>query len=259
MPTFDCYIGIDYSGAGTPTDSLSGLRVYVAGQGVSAVEILPPPGPKKYWTRRGVAEWLLDRLSEDQRCLIGIDHGFSFPIAYFEKHGLKKDWGAFLEDFQRHWPTEGENTYVDFIREGELGNGSARQGDRAWKRLTEKWAGTTKSVFWFDVQGSVAKSTHAGLPWLRHIRSQLPNVHFWPFDGWEPPQGNSVIVEAYPALWSRRFPKEDRTQDQQDAYAVAEWLRRMDARGTLEGTFKPSLEEEEKAVAEIEGWILGVM
>ena len=27
-----------------------------------------------------------------------------------------------------------------------------------------------KSVFHFDVQGSVAKSTHAGLPWIKALR-----------------------------------------------------------------------------------------
>ena len=36
-----------------------------------------------------------------------------------------------------------------------------------------------KSVFHFDVQVSVAKSTHAGLPWLRYLRQQLGGrVHF---------------------------------------------------------------------------------
>ena len=42
-----------------------------------------------------------------------------------------------------------------------------------WLRLTEERAGSTKSVFQFDVQGSVAKSTHAGIPWLLHPTSGL--------------------------------------------------------------------------------------
>ena len=42
-----------------------------------------------------------------------------------------------------------------------------------WRRLTEERAGGAKSVFHFDVQGSVAKSTHAGIPWLRFIRQRL--------------------------------------------------------------------------------------
>jgi len=77
---FDRYIGIDYSGAQTPTASLKGLRVYVADPESMPIEIQPPPGPKKYWTQRGIALWLADRLSEDRRTVVGIDHGFSFPI-----------------------------------------------------------------------------------------------------------------------------------------------------------------------------------
>ena len=63
--------------------------------------------------------------------------------------------------------------------------GRARSGNARWRRLTDERAGA-KSAFHFDVPGSVAKSTHAGLPWLRFIRQQVGGrVHFWPFDGWE--------------------------------------------------------------------------
>jgi hypothetical protein len=46
-------------------------------------------------------------------------------------------------------------------------------GQRPLARLTEQRAGSAKSVFHFDVQGSVAKSTRAGIPWLRFIRQRL--------------------------------------------------------------------------------------
>jgi len=77
-------------------------------------------------------------------------------------------------------------------------------------------------MFHFDVQGSVAKSTHAGIPWLRYIRqhAEAP-VHFGPFDGWSVLPNRSVIAEVYPALWSRTFPSAGRTPDQQDAFAIA--------------------------------------
>ena len=110
MPAFARIIGIDYSGAQTPTASLKGLRVYLAEGDGLPVEVLPPPSPRKYWTRRGIAEWLVERLTEDASTLVGIDHGFSFPLRYFEAHGLKLDWPGFLDDFQRHWPTDGDHT-----------------------------------------------------------------------------------------------------------------------------------------------------
>jgi hypothetical protein len=117
--------------------------------------------------------------------LIGIDHGFSFPLKYFQKYGLPHDWPAFLADFQKHWLTDADNTYVDFVREGTCGNAKARCGDSRWKRLTEMRA-QAKSVFHFDVPRSVAKSTHAGIPWVRYLRNRVADrVHFWPFEGWQ--------------------------------------------------------------------------
>jgi hypothetical protein len=156
MTRFTRYIGIDYSGAKTPSSSLKGLRAYLAAGAQAPAEVLPPPSPRKYWTRRGVAEWLVERLSEDIPTLVGIDHGFSFPLRYFETHRLNPDWPAFLDDFQQHWPTD-QDIYVDFVRDGVAGNGAARRGNTRWRRLTEERAGSAKSVFHLDVQGSVAK------------------------------------------------------------------------------------------------------
>jgi hypothetical protein len=152
-PAFDRYIGIDYSGAETPTSSLKGLRIYMADRASPPLEILPAPSARKYWTRRGIAEWLIVRLFEEQRLLVGIDHAFSFPIRYFEKYGLPLDWIGFLDDFQRHWPTDNDHTYVDFVRNGSVGDGAARIGDPHWRRLTERRA-AAKSVFHFGVPGS---------------------------------------------------------------------------------------------------------
>jgi len=255
---FNRYIGIDYSGAETCDSSLKGLRVYAADSSNEPSEVAPPPGPRRYWTRKAIAEWLVERLSETSLTLVGIDHGFSFPLRYFEKYGLPHDWTAFLNDFQEHWPTDEACTYVDFVRDGAFGNGAARCGDSRWRRITEVRAGA-KSVFHFDVPGSVAKSTHAGIPWLRYLRTRTGGrAHFWPFDGWEVPQGKSAVAEVYPALWSHSFPRNGRNSDQQDAYAAAEWLRRSDQDRSLVQFLSPSLTAHERNVAEIEGWILGI-
>ena len=260
MPSFGRYVGIDYSGAQTPTSSLKGLRVYMADREAFATEVLPPPSPRKYWTRQGIAEWLVEHCLENRPTLIGIDHGFSFPLRYFETHHLVPEWPEFLDDFQRHWPTDGDHIYVDFVRDGLVGNGVARSGNTRWRRITEERAGSAKSVFHFDVPGSVAKSTHAGLPWLRFLRRQLgKRVHFWPFDGWAVPSRRSVLVEVYPSLWSPSFAREDRTADQHDAYTVAEWMRAADLDGSLRRFLNPHLTAVERSVAQVEGWILGVM
>jgi hypothetical protein len=250
-------IGIDYSGAETAEASLKGLRVYEAIEDKDAREVFPPVGPKKYWTRRALAEWLVQELDGSAPTIVGIDHGFSFPMRYFERHRLEPDWDSFLKDFCAHWPTDQPHTYVDFVRDGNVGHGAARTGERRWHRLTEEATGSAKSVFHFDVQGSVAKSTHSGIPWLRHIRDARPDLHFWPFDGWKPPAGASVLAEAYPRLWNARYPRQDRTADQHDAYSIARWLQEADHAGALSAALESPKPEPIAMTGMVEGWILG--
>lgn len=38
------------------------------------MEVLPPPNSRKYWTRRGIAEYLVERLVEEVPTIVGIDH-----------------------------------------------------------------------------------------------------------------------------------------------------------------------------------------
>lgn len=262
MPSFDRYIGIDYSGAATPETHLPGIRVFCCGRGGTTGEETPReirPAGRSYWSRRTLYEWLRSILSEEPASLIGIDHGFSFPLAYFERHGLPRDWEQFLEDFCRHWPTDAAGMRVEAIRRGLAGHGAERMGERTWRRLCEIRAKATKSVFLFDVIGSVAKSTHAGLPWLRRLRAEFGRgVHLWPFDGWAVPAGRSMIAEVYPRLWRKRYLKPDLTPDQQDALAVACWLLEADRAGELAFFLKPDLTPEEQSIARFEGWILGV-
>jgi hypothetical protein len=53
--------------------------------------------------------------------------------------------------------------------------------------------------------------------------------------------------------------REDAQADEQAAYAVAAWLQRADRNGSLESYFNPPLTGEEQEVADVEGWILGVV
>jgi hypothetical protein len=57
----------------------------------------------------------------------------------------------------------------------------------------------------------------------------------------------------------RRFERDGRDGDEHAAYATAAWLRRADRNGLLGSYFRPPLTEEERKVAGVEGWILGVV
>lgn len=185
--------------------------------------------------------------------MIGMDHGFSFPITYFDRYGLKS-WDAFLKDFVRYWPTHLADSTVEQLRKF-----AERTGEPSEFRLTERWTSSAKSVFQFDVNGSVAKSTHAGLPFLLQLRTTLGDrVHYWPFDGWVVPLGKSVVAETYPSLFRKRYPAQERSGDQQDAYSVSHWLLDMDRMSELHRFFSPPLTAPQKRRATLEGWILGV-
>jgi hypothetical protein len=47
--------------------------------------------------------------------------------------------------------------------------------------------------------------------------------------------------------------------DEQAAYAAAAWLRCADRNSSLGSYFNPLLTQEEREVADVEGWILGVV
>jgi hypothetical protein len=254
---FQRHIGIDYSGAETPTSRQKGIQVYEVRDGKPPAVVTPPsiqPERPRNWCRQELAHWLVEQLCHGETCLVGIDHCFSFPVSYMARNTLTT-WDAFLAHVASHWPTDQQHWYVDFVRD----EGRAPTGDSTELRMCERWTSSAKSVFLWDVHGSVAKSSHAGIPWLKYIRERCAGrLHVWPFDGWEIPDGRSVIVEVYPSIFSRRFPRENRTGHQQDAYAVARWLCEADERRILDRYLSPPLTDAERAVAQLEGWILGI-
>ena len=258
---FEQYIGIDYSGAKTPESRLATIQVYQTDGSAEPTAVSSPASSRKRnrnWCRREVAEFLITTARSGQTFIAGVDHGFSFPLSYFQEYQISS-WHSFLDDFSTHWPTIGGDVTVDSIRK-QYGGPPPRTGCSKALRLTEKWTSSAKSVFLFDVQGSVAKSTHAGLPWLRHIRDELNGkVHFWPFDGWHIPKGKSVLAEVYPSIFRRRYVAEDRTADQQDAYSVARWLAETDRADKLNTYLVPDLSAPDRSTANLEGWILGVV
>jgi len=250
---FQHYVGIDYSGAATPVTRLSGLRVFRATPNEDPVKVHPPNHEGRNWTRKEIAEWCVDRLRENSPVIIGIDHAFSFPMTYMERYHIK-DWHLFLSNFCRHWPT-----HINDNRVADLRENNARSGKPNELRLAEKWTSSAKSVFRFDMQGQVAMSSHAGIPWLKCIMDQVGDcVHFWPFDGFDVPLEKSVVAEVYPSIFRNRYPRDERTSDEHDAYSIAMWLKEMDERGTLERYFNPPLSSAERSQAELEGWILGI-
>jgi hypothetical protein len=254
---FDLYIGINYSGAETPSSRMARLQVYAVTRGVAPEPVTTPAAPEGQhwnWNRREIAEWLIGLARSKTRFVAGIDHAFSFPVSYFDRYKLK-GWDQFLDDFGRHWPTDDPHAYVDFVRERD----PPRTGGEHEYRLVETRTSPARSVFRFAGHACIAKSTHAGLPWLRKIRREAGDrVHFWPFDGWDIPAGKSVLAEVDPSLLRDRYPQQGRTAHQHAAYSVARWLSEIDRQRALDQFLHPPLTDEERKIAAREGWVLGV-
>lgn len=210
-----------------------------------------------------MAYWLLESIQSGESLLVGLDHGFSFPEAYFHRYGLTS-WPQFIEDFCHYWPTDQLKCTVDSVRDGSWWSHhpsphGERTGDTTWFRLCERWSSSAKSVFQLDGQGTVGKSTHTGIPWLRFLRRRAGEKLFcWPFDGWQPLEGKTVISEVYPSVFRNRYPRDDRDVDSQDAYSVARWMEETARKGALSHYLNPPLTKVEKEIAALEGWILGI-
>lgn len=252
MPSFDRYIAIDYSGANRPVTRLPGIKVSQAYSNQPPLALGPQAG--RNWSRRSLAEALAILLAEPVPTLVGIDHGFSFPLAYIQS----PTWDQFLDSFCQTWPTD-EIT----VRQALTVNPAPAE---RILRTTETWVPSAKSVFAFGFNGEVGTSTFAGIPWLRYLRHTSEQLHFWPFDGFEPIKGRSVVVEIYPALFKRRRwlyegleqHTDDPSPHETDAFVTCRWLQAMDRAEHLHRYFHPPLTADEQTAAHLEGWILGV-
>jgi hypothetical protein len=250
VPDFQQYIGVRYSGRKDPGDPIREIKVFAAVENHEIFRELNQGHPSGRWSRRDLAEWLLAKVTSGEPVVVGLDHAFSFPQSYMDRNDLKS-WSVFLRDFEANWPTRE-------VSVRELLPGNPRTGDPDEHRLTGQWTAFPKSVFQFDIQDSLAKATHAGLPWIDYLRRAGDRAHFWPFDGFEVPRGRSVLAEVRPARLRNRYRKEDLSAQEQDAYAVCAWFQERDQLGLLRPYFTPPLSPEEQDRARLEGWILGV-
>ena len=233
MPDFQQYIGVRYSGRKDPGDPIREIKVFAARGGPrdlpraqprASLRTVEPAGP------RGVAP------RQDHRRRAGRRGDRPCLLLPPELHGPQRpeELGASSSRTSRRTGPPASSS----VR--ELLPGNPRTGDPDEHRLTGQWTAFPKSVFQFDIQDSLAKATHAGLPWIDYLRRAGDRAHFWPFDGFEVPKGKSVVAEVRPARLRHRYRKEGLSAQEQDAYAVCAWLRERDQLGLLRPYFTPA-------------------
>ncbi len=83
--TFDRLVAIDYSGSGSPTAANPGISVWSMSPEGVFLRIVEDPNRGRariHWSRHNLNAWLGNLVTEKrQRTLIGIDHGFAWPVA----------------------------------------------------------------------------------------------------------------------------------------------------------------------------------
>ena len=242
------FIGIDYSGAESPNRRRKNICVFSASPDYPST-----PVREGFWSRAEVAAHLIEAFQSNERALVGIDHGFSYPLEYFNAHQLQ-DWDALLTHVY-----EAFGHYRHCAATAAVGRELFDEFS-THLRLTEKHSSSAKSVFNFNGPG-VALSTWVGLPWLAMLRRDFRDkVHFWPFDGWIPDPERHCVAEVYPSIFKRRYQSEtDHTDDALDAYSICRWMKESQEAELLSTYFNPPLSQTHQQLACKEGWILGLM
>ena len=245
---FHKFIGVDYSGAGSPDKPQPGLAVALA-SGSASPRVIVGPHRGGRWSRLRLHQWLTAFLNDHPGTIAGLDLALGMPWGWMRNRGLRS-WSAVLR-----WALADLRTDRRTVREARahLQFPPAAGG---W-RLCDRRAPGAKSLFHFDVPGSVASSTLAGLPWIARLRKQRLGIHFWPFDGWEPPPGRNVVAEVFPSLWRCVPSPPGLGVHERDAWLISRWLQHTCTTGRIGAFFHPDLSPAQRAIARREGWILG--
>ncbi|MEC7571968.1 MAG: hypothetical protein VX394_07930 [Pseudomonadota bacterium] len=288
IPSFDMFVGIDWSGARGPR--LRGLQVAACRPGKAAPVLVPPPGGG-YWTRRAVHDWLLALRADGHRVLAGIDFAFAYPRhdrgAYFPGVAASPATAPALWALVEELCADAEDFYGGpFYRDRRRPfhaylNAPGHRGHlfESRRRLTElqcRRITAPSPVFNCVGPASVGIGSLAGMRLLHALTEAANPAVAWPF---APPMASLTVVEIFPRLyfklvgadprawadpdnlaaaitgWDSAPPASARvaSEDEADALIAAAALRRLADRPAVW-----SAPAAAGPAAGLEGWIFGV-
>ena len=212
MRDFDCFVGIDWSGARGAYQA--GLAVFMAEAGDSAPMRVIPPNQKR-WSRHEIARWL-EEISANRRVLAGIDFAFAYPVYDMEGAycGYFPEFADSPQDVATLWRLIEEINQTEAHLYGgaiwdhpDLGAyynaPSGRRGAKFYsrRRQTEQAAKEVKSPSpTFNCVGpaGVGTGSLAGMRLLHHLADK---AEIWPFDNHPAGSKNLTLVEIFPSYY----------------------------------------------------------
>ena len=212
MRDFDCFVGIDWSGARGPYQA--GLAVFMAEAGESAPMRVLPPNQKR-WSRHEIASWL-EEISANRCVLAGIDFAFAYPVYDMEGAycGYFPEFADSPQDAATLWRLIEEINQTEAHLYGgaiwdhpDLGAyynaPSGRRGAKFYsrRRQTEQAAKEVKSPSpTFNCVGpaGVGTGSLAGMRLLHHLADK---VEIWPFENHPAGSKNLTLVEIFPSYY----------------------------------------------------------
>lgn len=281
--TYTRFACVDWSGA--KGDSHSGIALSICGNGTEAPVLIDPPG--KYWSRSGIAQWLL---AQDDDLLIGFDFSFAPPLvergSYLPGENVPETAREFWKyvDSLCSDPDLGAASFLEIHHRKHFYLGAADGAKAQYMHLRRCEAhynaqGGGKPSTVYDAVGAaqVAKASFAGMRFLHMVGSRHP---VWPFDPLS--EKGPQIVEIYTQIAARASglrkglskirdangldsalatlgckphrPLSRYTDHATDAILTAAWLR-QNAGNTSFWTPEPL----NPHIARTEGWTFGVI
>lgn len=215
MRNFDCFVGIDWSGAKSPVNNQS-ISVSIIRQNDKAPKLIQ--NSNENWSREKVAHWIINlvKTKAKERILIGIDCNFGYASSV-----IKSQFGQGAT-YKNLWHEVDEACYEapNFFAQGfwthpEYKKYFWAQGKKLDsfdmpKRQTEvlcaqSGCGNPESPFKLIGAKQVGKGGLAGMRMAQFLKAELGDkIAFWPFEMDLVDKASIVVTEIYPRQFLMR-------------------------------------------------------
>jgi precorrin-8X/cobalt-precorrin-8 methylmutase len=285
---FDTFVMVDWSAASVPRTGRDSIWIcWHAPAGERLVNPATRNGAKAMLT-----EWLSAALANRERVLMGFDFPFGYPVGFADRLGLSGlPWRAVWDEIGRlvndaadnsnnrfdvaavlnerisggRFPFWGCPAYPMRTCLGPKHHRSHEQHGLAERRLIDEYMVGAQPCWKLLGAGSVGGQVLTGIPVVRALRDDprwSHEVRIWPFETGlgTRPEGNVVLAEVYPSLWSVPATANE-PRDAAQVRTVARYFAERNRAGDLGALFAgdPELTREQRACVETEeAWTLGV-